>query len=178
SMTWNVLARLGRAKAGAAGVRLTPFYPKSAGSGQLRPRACSNAGRRLAAPSSLETTRLASRKSEPCRRKNEPCRWSNPLSRVEWQELLRGRRGAVLCLLLAVGAEFLALLAMQALGVGFLRAFERGGRMNHGLLVHFRGRGGGRRGRLCQRSGAHQQHGSKRGRDRAGRKGHHGGTSG
>src|SRR6185437_16332682 len=50
SRTWRVLARLGRAKAGAAdaGIRLTPFYPKSASGRQLRQRGCSNATSRLA----------------------------------------------------------------------------------------------------------------------------------
>src|ERR1700722_8142940 len=70
-------------------------------------------------------------------------------------------------LLLAVGAEFLALLAMKPLGVGFLGAFEgsRGMRL-FGLLVgggRCRGiaLGGGRRGGLRQHGTCEQQHGAE-----------------
>src|SRR5580704_12119709 len=41
--------------------------------------------------------------------------------------------------LLALGAEFLALLAVQSLGVGFLGAFERFGAAGLGSLCHRRG---------------------------------------
>src|SRR6185312_2326003 len=45
----------------------------------------------------------------------------------EGERLLARGRGLASLLLLAVGAEFLAILAMQALGIGLFRAFERGG---------------------------------------------------
>src|ERR1700761_5890010 len=88
-------------------------------------------------------------KAGTTKNKARPQRASLAKSYAQIASLLRGRRrGAVLGLLLALRAEFLALLAMQALGVGFLRAFERGGRMHHRLLVHLcGGRSGRRRGR-------------------------------
>src|SRR5437016_8245847 len=74
--------------------------------------------------------------------------------------------------LLAIGAEFLALLAVQPLGVGFLRAFERSrGARLFGLLF----RRSGRRGLCVGRT--HQEQGGKGGgRGRAGSDRHHGCT--
>ena len=73
---------------------------------------------------------------------NAPARCSNARSRRRWSAGVMATQGATgrssgrssagqLRLvgggLLALGAEFLALLAVESLGVGFLRAFERGG---------------------------------------------------
>src|SRR5205823_4617278 len=82
--------------------------------------------------------------------------------------------------LLAVGAEFLALLAMKSLGVGFLRAFERGGgarllgllfRRRLGLSLGRVGLGGRRGLRGCR---THQQQRSNGGRSGKGGNLHHG----
>src|SRR6267143_2406820 len=79
--------------------------------------------------------------------------------------------------LLAFGHELLSLLAVQALAIGFLRAFERrcGTRRLVGLLFRrrrFCSRSGGGRG-LCER-GAHQEQGRDNGCGGAGRYCHHG----
>src|ERR1700759_5655020 len=78
---------------------------------------------------------------------------------------LLARRRAALggLLLLAVGTEFLALLAVQALGVGLLGGFERaGGARLLGLLFGGGGRRGRRRRGLRKGSARKQQRGCKR----------------
>src|ERR1700722_17917899 len=77
-------------------------------------------------------------------------------------------------LLLAVRAEFLALLAMKPLGVSFLGAFEGCRCVRFGGLLVGGGRcrgialGGGRRGGLRQNGACEQQQGGKGGRGNAG----------
>ena len=93
------------------------------------------------------------------------------------------RRQRPFARLLAFGAEFLALLAVKALGVGFLGAFERGGGAR--LLGHCRGRCrlagrqpcGGRGGlrERASRSGTGTRRRSRPAREDSG---HHGSTSG
>src|SRR6267142_5631312 len=80
--------------------------------------------------------------------------------------------------LLAFGHELLSLLAVQALAIGFLRAFERrcGTWWLVGLLFcrrRFCSRSGGRCRGLRER-GAYQEQGRDGGRGRAGRYCHHG----
>src|SRR3981081_1533221 len=166
SSTLRVLARLGMAEAIDAGMRLTPPYGKSRQRGQMRPRDRSNArpGMPLMASSSGSARSFAG----AC-----PGQWQEPRS------FLRLGSGV----LLAFRHEFLALLAVDSLGIGFLGAFERrGGARLRGLLFRRRGFrrrcGGGRLWRGLREGGAHQQQGREGGRCDAGRYGHHGSTSG
>ena len=117
---------VGKAEAIEAGIGFTPPYGKSAMAGQMRwrdaamrDRVATSADRRAPRRATGEAVELAS----------------------------HARLVLVGGGLLAFGAEFLALLALQALGVGFLGAFERGGRARLlGLLFgRCRGVGLGRR---------------------------------
>src|ERR1700687_4912499 len=148
SSTSRVLMRLGMAEAVDAGIRHTPPYGKFARPGQMRQR---DAAMRVLKPA------VIARESESrVWRTLRLCDLSRLLSvPVTLPRAGGGRRqalglrlgGGVLCRLFAFGHELLALLAVDALGIGFLRAFERclGPRLL-GLLFrgsHFGGRRGG-----------------------------------
>src|SRR6185436_10216215 len=146
----KILARSAMAKDIEAGIRLTPPYGKSGCAAQMRHAiAAMQAGAGDGPPAS-------SRNSQ------------GPDTALE-QEVGRLIR---LCgrSLLAFGAEFLALLAVKSLGIGFFRAFERGGGARFlGLLFRRRlgfglGRLGLGRGRGLCGCGAHQQKGGHGGR--------------
>src|SRR3981081_1248125 len=100
-----------------------------------------------------------------------------PSSRTEEERRLFRLVGSGL---LAFGTEFLALLAMKSLGVGFLRAFEGGGGLRLRSLLFRRRLGlglgrfglGGRRG--LRGRGTHQEQRSNGGRGSKGRNLHHG----
>src|SRR6266566_9180667 len=100
SSTRRVLARPGSADAIDAGRRLTLPYGKSGPGGQMRQR---DAAMRTVASAMTRPSRLAGRGE----------------GRRHLRSLRLVGRG-----FLAIGTEFLALLAMKALGVGFLGAFE------------------------------------------------------
>src|SRR5215207_3820217 len=145
----RILARPAMAEDIDAGIRLTPPYGKSVIAAQMRHAiAAMRGGASDGPPASSKIRKVPTR----------------PSSRR--QRLIR------LCGsgLLALAAEFPALLAMQSLGLGFLRTFERGGGARFlGLLFRRRlgfglGRLGlGRSRGLCG-CGAHQQKGSHGGR--------------
>src|SRR5665213_697906 len=160
SSTISALLRLGRATAIDEGIRLTPPYGKSASEGQMRQREPAMHGRPRASQLCSTTGR-----------RDAPARWWN------MTKPLRLRLGGgVLAGLLALGHELLALLAMEALGVGILGALHRrrAARLL-GLLFrrHLRCRRGGRRRRL-RHGRTHQEQGCDGGNGRAGGKGHHG----
>src|SRR5579859_3020951 len=98
----------------------------------------------------------------------------------EGMRLLARGRGLAGLLLLAVGAEFLAFLAVQALGIRLLRAFERGGATG---LCGLCGLGSGRRTgggswRLRVGSARKEERSGERKAGRTGGDRDHGGTSG
>src|SRR6185369_2200843 len=146
----KILARSAMAEDIEAGIRLTPPYGKSGCAAQMRHAiAAMQAGAGDGPPASSKHSQGSDTALE--------------------QEV-----GRLICLfgggLLPFGAEFLALLAVKSLGIGFFRAFERGGGARLlGLL--FRGCLGfglgrlslGRSRGLCGR-GAHQQKGGHGGR--------------
>src|SRR5258708_6134002 len=165
SSRFRVLARLGMANAVDAGIWLTPPYDKSLHGGQMRQRDCSNAR-----PGAVFVPLPL-------------CRVNGSAHGAADDRLPRGishrncsRRSGSLRLvsrgLLAFGHELLAFLAMKALAIGFLRAFERGRgtRLLFGwrcFCCRRRGVGfGGRRRRLRERR-THQQQGCEGGRGRA-----------
>src|ERR1700738_394980 len=143
SSTLRVLMRLGMANAVDAGIWLTAPYGKSLHGGQMRQRDCSNACpsaascrhaprmRGIQYSEALRLNRngrgLPDHPLEPViglagdpmadddARQMTPCNYSRRFRSLR----LVGRR------LLAVRHELLALLAVDALGIGFLRAFQR-----------------------------------------------------
>src|SRR4029079_12374275 len=158
STALRTMARLVMADAIDVGIRVTPPYGKSARYGQMR--------HAIAAM-----------------RRQTDCRWDISLTpqrrirEIACSLRLVGRR------LLAFRKEFLAFLAVQSLGVGFLRAFERARRPRLGFLLLGRRLGVGLRsfglgrGRGLRECTAHQQKRSERGCGGKGRNLHHGGTS-
>src|SRR4029450_5724770 len=138
----KILARSAMAEDIEAGIRLTPPYGKSGCAAQM-----------LHAIAAMQAD---AGDGPPASSKNS--QGSDTALKQEAGRLIRlcGRG------LLAFGAEFLALLAVKSLGIGFFRAFERGGgarflgllfrrRLGFGLGRHGLGRsrglwgGGGRR---------------------------------
>src|SRR6266571_1868233 len=191
SSTLRILMRLGMANAIGTGIWLTPPYGKSRRRGQMRQRNCSNArpGTGLDGFAGMPRECGTCRISRRCgaikgRRITDRPPQSSPGSPDEtrWRMVTppRSSRAPLLRLVgrgfLAFGHELLSLLAVQALAIGFLGAFERGrGTRLVGLLFRrrrFCSRSGGGRG-LCER-GAHQEEGRDNGCGRAGRYSHHG----
>ena len=147
----RILPRSAMAEDIDVGIRLTPPYGKSAHRRTNAPRDCSNAGRRRRWPAGVI--------------KN--AQGPDTALAQEAVRLVRLCSGG----LLACGAEFPALLALKSLGVGLLRAFERGrGARLLGFLFRRRLR---RRSwppsvvagaAVCADADAHQQQGSHGGR--------------
>src|SRR5712691_1091597 len=191
SSTLRILMRLGMANAIGTGIWLTPPYGKSRRRGQMRQRNCSNArpGTGLdgfaGMPRECGTCRISRRCSAIAGRRITDHLPESGLARrdpvADGDAVPCGSCARLLRLvgrgLLAFGHELLSLLAVQALAIGVLRAFERrcGTRRLVGLLFRWRrfcSRSGGGRG-LCER-GAHQEEGRDNGCSRAGRYCHHG----
>src|SRR5439155_14853958 len=142
----RILARSATAEDIEAGIRLTPPYGKSAREGQMRHAIAAMRGGAGGGPPA--TSKNAEGPIRPSRRRAG--------------RLLRLFGGG----LLAVGAEFLAFLAVKSLGIGLLRTFERGGGARLlGLLFRRRlafalGRLRLGRRRGLRKGGAHEQKGN------------------
>ena len=159
SSTLRVLARVGTANAIETGIRLTLPYGKSEPVRQMHQSGAALRVRlRL---SGLRRRRKAQRRTSACLATGAVAlrRSPSPFSEEGGADVTTSAWRRRLAAFLHVGHELLALLAVEGLGVGFLRAFERGGRSR---LLHFlfrlgawrsRRRGGLRKCRTDQEQG-------------------------
>src|SRR6516162_779872 len=133
---------------------------------------CPNATQQCAAPAYLLSIAFSSEVYNGSREENAS---KHGKQRVERERSLRfGGSACSLRLLQAIGAEFLALLAVEPFLVGLLRALDRLGALGFlGLLGCRGGRRGGRGGGGLREGRARKQEASEGSRDRARRERHH-----